>query len=77
MATPLEQFEQLVMQFVQHAVEYAGAGQYDAQTDADIRKLRVLIPVLNAAVSQASSIQRPPNPPIEAASHTDTQTRKK
>jgi len=60
MATPLEQFESLVMQFVQTAVEYAGAGQFSAQTDADIRKLRVLIPVLNAAVSQAATVQRPP-----------------
>jgi len=71
MATPLEQFEQLVMQFVQHAVEYAGANEYDAQTDADIRKLRVLIPVLNAAVSQASAVQRPPNMPEPAAAHVE------
>jgi len=60
--TPLQQFESLVLQFVQTAVEYAGKGEFDEQTDADIRKLRVLIPVLNAAVSQASTVRQGPSP---------------
>ena len=63
MATLMEDFEKSSMQLVTAAIDYAGKNVWDATTDADIRRMRVLIPVLNAAVSQASQVREPPPAP--------------
>jgi hypothetical protein len=63
MATLIERWEADSMELVQAALTYANGGTYDTDADLNIRKVRNLLPILAAAVGQASQVQRPPQQP--------------
>jgi hypothetical protein len=48
------------MNLVHEAINYAGQGEYDAETDAAIRKVRVITTVLLTAVNAAATVPSPP-----------------
>jgi hypothetical protein len=59
---PVGQFHALAMNLVEQAIEYAKAGEYNADVDASIRQVRIVTQVLMSALQQAQ-IARPFVPP--------------
>lgn len=57
---PVKQFEDMVMNLIHEAVSYAGRGEYDAETDAAIRKIRVITSILLTAVNAAVNVPSSP-----------------
>lgn len=58
MADIMQDYERVTMQLVQEATEYFSKGVFIEQTEANIRKIRVLNQVLAASVGHPS----PPRP---------------
>jgi uncharacterized protein (DUF305 family) len=65
MATLIEQWQEQSMALVQAALHYANENTYSTEADTNIRIVRNMVPVLQAAVQMASTVQRPPNAPGE------------
>jgi hypothetical protein len=63
MATLIEQWQQSSMALVQAAIDYANGREYSSEADHNIHIVRTLVPILSAAVAQASAVQRPPPSP--------------
>jgi len=57
---PVAQFETMAMNLIHEAVTYAGKGEYDAETDAAIRKVRIITNVLLTAVNFPMQVPMPP-----------------
>lgn len=62
MADIMQDFERVTMQLVQEATEYFSRNVFNEQTEANIRKIRVLGQVLAASVGHPSP-PRPVEPP--------------
>lgn len=57
--TSVDRFERDAMQLIQEATGYAAEGEYDEDTEKNIRKCRVITQVLTVALQQAQ-LPRPP-----------------
>lgn len=69
MADIVQQFYDISMQLVSECIEYAKGGVFIEETDANIRRVRVVTQVLMSALQQAQ-IPRPFNmqgPPQQAS----------
>jgi hypothetical protein len=65
-AADVDQYIAMTLSFIDAARSYAGAGVYDADTDAKIRELRVATSALQTALNQIM-ITRPVEPPVMPA----------
>ena len=68
-ADSVTNFLQVAQQLIQEAAEYVGAGEYSAEADANIRKLRLVSNALNAALQMAQvpmPISMPATPAVAA-----------
>jgi len=59
MATPVEQFNELVPQLIKEAAAYAAAGEQNPEVEAAIRQLRTLTGALQGALSTIIQMPRP------------------
>jgi hypothetical protein len=58
----VDNFVAMALDFIRQASEYAKSGEYDADVDGEIRKLRVAASALQTALNQVM-ITRPVEPP--------------
>ena len=59
MASPIDDFEAMVLGLIQEAIRYSSEGEYSEEAANNIRRVRILCNVLLAAAAQADQVQKP------------------